>query len=84
MHTKPLFCHLIACMRCRTQDGNTPLIVASKYGQTAVAELLLLGGADYFVRNNVRSPRLFNEFLTRILLSIFHAYCVFGYSFQIN
>lgn len=35
------------------QEGNTPLIVASKYGQTAVAELLLLGGADYFIRNAV-------------------------------
>jgi hypothetical protein len=28
-------------------------MVASKYGQVAVAELLLLAGADYFLRNKV-------------------------------
>lgn len=35
------------------QEGCTALIVASRYGQTAVAEILLLAGADYFVRNDV-------------------------------
>lgn len=44
---------LILSVFCCVQEGNTALMVASKYGQVAVAELLLLAGADYFLRNKV-------------------------------
>jgi ankyrin repeat protein len=52
---RPVALSVLPCV----QEGNTALMVASKYGQAAVAELLLLAGADYFMRNKVSACVLF-------------------------
>jgi hypothetical protein len=59
------------------QEGNTALMVASKYGQAAVAELLLLAGADYFLRNQVRTVGAWCGFYGAFVsVTFLHACCM--------
>ena len=69
LHDEP-FCEVITVhMSVITQDGDSALMIAARWGRTEVVPLLLKVGANTDLQNEVKCHR--NELLKRLLDSVY-------------